>query len=119
MKRPISLWIISILGIITDIFSGAIICMGLIMPAQAFFWNQFIAITLLLLLLFIVSIIGLFKLKKWGRNIFVTLTLIMNLSMVVLLSRLNIFHILNTIFIFFILSFSIYFLHPSVRRLFK
>lgn len=117
MKRPISLWIFAIGAIITDLLSGAILFGMLIMPAQAFFWNQFVAGASLLLLLFVSSVIGLFKLKKWGRNIFVSLTLIIDCILIWFFAEISL--LLSIILITFILSFIVYFLHPSVRKLFK
>lgn len=125
MRRPISLWIFGIGGIITDLFSGAIFFMMFLMPAQAFFWNGFVSIILLLLLLLFISIIGLFRLKNWGKNIFVTITLIMNSLLIlfetylVLRTRsIDLLVVIDIILILFIISFIIYFSLPSTRKLF-
>jgi len=118
MKRPISLWIFGITGVVANISSGIIFFLMFYMSARAFFWSKFIIITLLLLLMLIITAIGLFSLKRWGRNIFSVFTIIINSSIIVLLSRLMVFPVINIVLIVFLICFVVYFLKPSTRRLF-
>lgn len=112
-------------GVITNIFSGVILFLMFYMYAQAFFWVQSLIIIWLLIFLLILSAIGLFKLKKWGRNIFIVFTIIMNSPMVLLFSKLllydksPLFFFIAASLITFIIFFISYFLKPSTRELFS
>lgn len=117
MRRPIGFWIFSILGIITNLIAGLILIMMFIMPAQAFFWAGFLIISIALLVTFIISFIGLVRLRKWGRNIFLIFTFIMNSCLIILFSNLGFFIWLP--FLVFLILFVIYFSFSSVRRLFN
>ena len=119
MKRPISLWIFGIGGVIINVFGGAILFLMLYMPLGAFFMVQFLTITALLILLLIASGIALFRLKKWGRNIIIVITIIMNLFIIILLTDLKIFPIVNISVIIFLICFIFYFLKSSTRELFN
>ena len=116
-KIPGTLWMFGILAIISDLFAGTILFMMLAMPAQAFScFTPFIGVTALLLLFLIISTVGVFKLKRWGRNIFVSLTLIMSCF----LFWFFLFNLLlNILLSIYIISFTFYFLNPSTRKMFK
>ncbi|MCG2714583.1 MAG: hypothetical protein L6308_07085 [Candidatus Omnitrophica bacterium] len=116
MKRPISLWVFGIGGVITNILGGIILFLMLYMPIGAFFMIQFLATTCLLILLLIISTIALFKLKKWGRNIFIVFTLILN---IILIWYLLYFSLLTIAVIIFLICFVVYFFKPSTRALFN
>lgn len=75
-------------------------------------------------ILFIYSIIGLFNLKRWGRNIFVVMTLLLSLGLLyVYLFELRWKYIKLEawliLFMAFIPTFLIYFSLPSTRALFS
>ena len=117
MKKPISLWIFGITGIICDLLSMAVFFMVFIMLAQYnSFFIPFITITILLLLLLIVSSIEMFKLKRGGKNIFIFLTLAMNIFLFIYLLA---FPVVNVCFAISLLVFIAYFLNPSIRKLFN
>jgi hypothetical protein len=125
MRIPIGFWIFAILGIISNFVSGALLYMMLMMPAFAFFPYPFIAAVLFLLTLFIISIIGLFKLKKWGRNIFVTITTLLNVIVVSIFTILSLgsksLYLLVpavALTVCFFVS-VLYFFRPSVKELFN
>ncbi len=127
MKRPIGLWIFWLLGMIINIILGFIFYPLLYMFTQLilFLWITYLIIVALFFPLLIIASIGLLKLRRWGRNIFITITLTMNLPTILLLTALSLksrlldFFILDIILIFFTILFSIYFFRPSVRSLFK
>ena len=127
LKRPIGLWIFWILGIVSNIFLGKTFYPVLYMFTQLslFLWIVFLLIAALFLPLLIISSIGLLRLKRWGRNIFFSITLIMNIPVIVLLtlvsftSKASDLFIQDVILLLFIVLFMVYFLHPSVRKLFK
>ena len=117
MRKPISLWIFGIGGIVYNLLSMVILFTALIMPAQYYsFFIPFVAITILLLLFLIASSIEMFKLKKGGKNIFVGITLLMSPFLILFFSVSPIIAILLVIFL---LVFVAYFLNPSIRRLFN
>jgi len=116
MKIPVSLWMFGIGGIIISIFAGMFLFLMLYMPVGAYFMVQFLIGTCLVVLLFIISTIALFELKKWGRNIFVVFTSISN---VFLIWYLLYFSFLSIFAIIFFLCFIAYFLKPSTRELFN
>ncbi|MFA6358366.1 MAG: hypothetical protein WCY09_06885 [Candidatus Omnitrophota bacterium] len=115
MKKPVSLWMFGIGGIITDILGGGLLFLMLYMPVGAYFMVQLLVVTCLLILLLVMSTVALFKLKKWGKNIFVVLTLILN---IVLIWGLLHFSLMSIFVIIFIFCFMVYFLKPEVRKLF-
>ena len=117
MKRPMGLLIFGIMAIVTNLVSIAVFFMMFIMPAQAFsYLIPLISTIVLFLLLLIISSIGMFQLRKWGYNIFVTVTLILHL---LLAFYLLVFPGVNIIIIIFLSCFMVYFLKPSTRKLFK
>ena len=120
MKRPISLWIFGIGGMITNIFSGIIFYLVFYLYTQLYLllWIIFPIIAGLFILSVVVSYIGMLRLKKWGRNIFVIITLIMNSLMILLLPRLE-FLLMRAILTVFTISFVFYFLKPSTREMFN
>lgn len=63
-----------------------------------------------------ITSIGFLKLKKRAKNTFFMITLIMSLSLIWYLSA---FSWSNIIVVIFLLFFIIYFLNPSVKRLFR
>ncbi|MFA5153637.1 MAG: hypothetical protein WC554_13840 [Clostridia bacterium] len=110
------LYLLSILGIIIDLVAAFILFMMFIMPAQAFFLSQFVIVCLFFIALFLSSLFGLFTFKKWGKNIFVVLTLVMSSLVWFLFFKLNIFVIVSVGFIIFSLIFILYFTHTSVNE---
>lgn len=118
MKRPIGLWVFWIIGLITDILGGILFYFILYIPLQRFLftWFLFLAIVILYLPFLIIVSIEFFRLKKWAKDIFFMVSIIMN---IVIVWYLSVFPLLNIISVIFLLSFIVYFLNPSVRRLFK
>jgi len=109
-------YLLAILGIIIDLLAAFILFMMFIMPAQAFFFNQFVVICLLFIALFLSSLFGLFTFKKWGRNIFLVLTSLLNIFLLWFFSPMP--YLFSIILFIFLFIFIIYFLLPTTRRLF-
>ncbi len=119
MKIPISLWLFGIVGVITNIISGVIFYPPFYIYTQLsfFVWVAFLVIAGLFIPFQIVLYIGILKLQKWARNIFVIITLVMN-SLLILLLLLGSFF-LAVIIIAFLVCFIMYFFEPSTRKLFN
>ena len=124
MKRPVSLLVFSLVAIALDFYSGY-----LIFPAFAMLTQYNLAMLLgdnyyyvfysilLLLSVFILIIIGsLLKLKRWGYNIFIIVTLIMVLF---LAFYLLVYPVISILVIIFLICFVVYFFKPSTRALFN
>lgn len=77
-KIPISLIIVSIVAILMDCYTGYAFFLMTVMSLGPDSPILYLSVCILILILFISSIIGVFKLKKWALNIFVTLTLVVN-----------------------------------------
>jgi hypothetical protein len=125
MERPISLGVFGAGGIITNVFLGVFFYPLLYMFTQfyLFTWIIFLILAVLFYPVLVVSFIAMLKLKKWGRNIFVTITLVVNCSVVLFLtimlpSSVD-FLSLDILLTVFIISFVVYFLKPSTRALFN
>lgn len=110
-------WLISVLGIITDLIAFAILFIMFIMPAQAFFLTQFVVICFFSVVLFLFSVFGLFSFKKYGRNIFLALTLLLNIFLLWFFSLIS--YLFSTILLVFSFLFIYYFVLPSTRSLFN
>ena len=127
MKRPLGLLVISFIGIAVDFCIGYFFFPVFLMLTQYYlamllgnsYYYVFYSILLSLLIFVFVVIYGLFKLKKWGRNIFIFVTVVMNFLVIFFFSRLAIFGIVITPVIIFLICFIIYFLKPSTRALFN
>ncbi len=124
-KIPIGLIILSIAAILMDCYVGyAFFLMLAMSPAVYLSPILFLAISLFLLLLFISSIIGLFRLKRWAYNTFVMLTLVFNsLSLLMdmeyfIRSGYITLQTPQVFLIAFIVIFLFYFLKPSTSSLF-
>jgi hypothetical protein len=116
MKNIAWFWLMSVLGIVIDLIAALIFFMIFIMLAQTFFLTEFIVICVFLVTLFIVSIFGLFNFKKWGRNIFLILTLLSNIFLLWLFYSRS--YLLNIILLAILFLFIYYFMLPSTRLLF-
>ena len=117
MKQPISLWILAIGALVTNLVSLTIFFLMFIMSAQAFsFFTLFIITVVISLLLIIASGIGILFFKKWGYYTFVVITLILNLF---LTFSLLVIPGINIMVMTFLACFIVYFLRPSTRRLFN
>lgn len=125
MRIPVGLWIFVVLGTITVLVAGAFLYMILFMPALARFPYEFISGVLLLLTLFIISIIGIFRLKKWALNMFLTINWLVNsltilfFTVMSLMWRSLTFIIPDIIIIIPFSLFLFYFSKSSVKELFN
>ena len=127
MKSLIGLWIFGIVGVIANVVFAVFFYPLLYMFTQfyLFTWIIFLILVALFFPVLIISFIAMLKLKKWGRNIFVTITLIINcltiLFLTVMLLTSGMTDFLNVVIILtvFIISFMVYFLKPSTRALFS
>jgi hypothetical protein len=82
------------------------------------YYYIFYGILLLCLISIITLIIYLLKLKRWAFNIFFIGTFIINLIMVILLSKNWFFSSANIFLVTFISFFTLYFLKSSTKKLF-
>ena len=127
MKSKMSLWIFGIGGVISNVVCAVFFYPLLYMFTQfyLFTWIMFLILAALFFPVLIILFIAVLKLKRWGRNIFITITLTMNcltilfLTMMQLTSGMTVFLIVDTILTVFIISFMVYFLKPSSRELFN
>jgi hypothetical protein len=126
IKIPIALIIISVIAIFIDCYAGYGLFLMTAMPI-----GHYLSPILLLFLVvsvpitFIASIIGLFRFKKWAYRTFFTLTLLLHSFLIYIdiydltikaIKRLEIQQIFPMVSLF---VFVVYFLLPSVRKLFK
>lgn len=123
-KIPIGLIILSILAILMDCYAGRGFFLMLAMPTAVYLSPiLFLAVSLFLLILFISSIIGLIRLKKWGYYIFFSLTFIFSFLLLLmdieyLVKKYITLGVPQIFLMVFFLTFTIYFLKPSTRKLF-
>ena len=130
MKKPIMLWMFGIIAMIFYLYSILLIlCFSF---AGAHF-AIYVPIALIVFILFVASIIGLFRLKRWGRNLFIAFTVIINYLLLYLsgtigsehksIIEISIGHFkFNTwdiVILFFSLALLTYLFSPSTRKLFK
>jgi len=126
MKRPISLWIFGIGGVVTNVIFAVFLYPLFYMFTQfyLFTWIVFLILAALFFPVLVISFIAMLMLRSWGRNIFVYMTLIINCFIIlfstvtILTSRTYDFLFLDIILIVFIIFFMIYFLKPSTKALF-
>lgn len=126
MKRPISLWIFGIGGVVTNVIFTVFLYPLFYMLTQfyLFTWIVFLILAALFFPVLVISFIAMLMLRSWGRNIFVYMTLIINCfiilfsTVMILTSRMDDFLFLDIILIVFIILFMIYFLKPSTKALF-
>jgi len=124
MKRPIGLWIFGIAAIAIDCFIVYLFFPVFAMLTQYHlamllgnnYYYVFYSILLLLSVFVLIVIGGLLRLKRWGYNLFIIITLILNLFSAFYLMALP---GANIIVIIFLSCFMVYFLKPSTRELFK
>ena len=124
MKMPVSLLVFSLIAIVLDFYSGYLIFPAFAMLTQynlaALLGNNcyyvFHNILLLLAVLILIIIGSLLKLKRWGYNIFIIVTLIMGLFLAFYLLA---FPIISILVIIFLICFVVYFFKPSTRALFN
>jgi len=119
MKRPISLWVFGVGAMVMNILSWMLLSLMFYMPARGSIWDKFLIISIFLFFLLLGVNIELFRLKRWARNMFVIVTLIVNSAVVALLTTFMVFPAMNIFLMVFILSFTVYFLKPSTRRMFS
>ena len=125
MKTPISLWVFGMVGIITNVFLAVSFYPLLYMFTQfyLFTWIIFLILAVLFYPVLVASLIAMLKLKKWGRNIFVTITIVVNcfvvLFLTIMLPGSVDFLNLDILLTVFVISFAVYFLKPSTRALFN
>lgn len=127
MKRPISLWVFGIGGVVTNAVFAVFLYPLFYMFTQfyLFTWIIFLILAALFFPVLIISFIAMLKLKRWGRNIFITMTLIINWSIIlfstvtILSSGITDFLNIGIILMVFIISFMVYFLKPSTKALFS
>ncbi len=115
--------LISLIAICVNCYAGYGLFLMTVMAYGADFPLLYFSTVVLTLVLFIASIIGLFYLKRWARNIFVSITLflswgLLDVYLFQLRSKYIKLGIWLVLFIVFIPVFVIYFLLPSTRRLF-
>ena len=117
MKAPISLWMFGIAGMIINVFAGAVSYPLFYMLTQLYFvlWVIFLFAVLLFIPFLIICCIGMLKLRRLGKNIFVAITFIMTIILIKFFSYVPLLSIALTIFL---ISSTIFFLQPSTRRLF-
>jgi hypothetical protein len=125
-KILIGLVIVSIIAILVDCYAGYGLFLMTAMPI-GFYLSPILLLFLVVLIpvIFIISIIGLFRFKKWAYRIFFIMTLLLHSFLI----HTDIYHLtirvikrleIQQIFpITFCLIFIIYFLLPATRRLFK
>lgn len=123
-KMPLSLIIISIVAILMDCYTGRVFFLMLAMPI-GFYLSPILLLAIVLFFpaIFISSIIGLFRLKRWGYYIFFTLTFIFSFLLLLrdieyLVKKYITLGIPQIFLMVFFLTFTIYFLKPSTRKLF-
>ena len=127
MKRPVSLLVFSLIAIAIDFCIGCFFFPVFAMLTQYNlamllgdnYYYVFYSILLLLSVFVFVVIYGLFNLKKWGRNIFIFITIIMNSLVILSFSKLAIFGTVTITLIIFLICFVVYFFKPSTRALFN
>jgi hypothetical protein len=125
MKTPISLWVFGMVGIITNVFLAVSFYPLLYMFTQfyLFTWIIFLILAVLFYPVLVASLIAMLKLRKWGRNIFVTITIVVNcfvvLFLTIMLPGSVDFLNLDILLTVFVISFAVYFLKPSTRALFN
>jgi hypothetical protein len=125
MKTPISLWVFGMVGIITNVFLAVSFYPLLYMFTQfyLFTWIIFLILAVLFYPVLVASLIAMLKLKKWGRNIFVNITIVVNcfvvLFLTIMLPGSVDFLNLDILLTVFVISFAVYFLKPSTRALFN
>ncbi|MFA5149451.1 MAG: hypothetical protein WC937_04370 [Candidatus Omnitrophota bacterium] len=126
MKRLVSLWVFGIGGVVTDAVFVVFFYPLFYILAQSylFTWIVFLTLVVLLFPVLIVSFVAMLRLKKWGRNIFISMTLIINFFVIlfttamILTSRTTNFLNIVIILVIFIILFIVYFLKPSTMALF-
>jgi len=125
LKMPIALTIISIIAILIDCYAGYALFLMTAMPIGHYLSPILLLFFVVLIpALFISSIVGLFKFRKWGYFIFFVLTIILNSFLTYMViydltkGYINI-RFPQIFLIVFFLVFIIYFLRPSIRRLFS
>ncbi len=125
-KIPIGLIILSIVAILMDCYAGYAFFIMLARHTAVYVSPiLFLATSLFLSVVFIIPIIGLFRLKRWAYNTFVMLTLIFN--SLLLLMDMEYFirkgyitlQAPQVFLIAFIVIFLFYFLKPSTSSLFE
>ncbi len=122
-KIPISLIMVTILAILMDCYAGRGLFLMTVMSIGPDYPLLYLCTIIILSVLFIASVTGLCKHKRWGYNIFVALTLVFNFPLVLMDIKYLIKGYINLgipqIFLMvFFLTFTIYFLKPSTRKLF-
>lgn len=126
-KTLIGLIIVSAIAILVDCYAGYALFLMTVMGLGVDFTIPYFSAVFLLPIIFIASIIGLFRFKKWAFRTFFALTLVLHCFLIYMdififglsigaIKRLEMQQIFPMISL---LIFLIYFLHPSVRRLFK
>ncbi|MFA5177930.1 MAG: hypothetical protein WC440_07310 [Candidatus Omnitrophota bacterium] len=127
MKRPVSLWMFGLGGIVADAVFAVFLYPLFYMFTQyyLFTWIVFLSLAALFFPVLVVSFTAMLRLKKWGRNIFISMTLAIN-CFVILFSAATILSSGTTdsfniviILAVFIISFIAYFLKSSTRALFN
>jgi hypothetical protein len=122
----IILVIISLITIIVDCYAGYVLFLMTAMPI-GFYLSPFLLLFIVVTIpiIFIASLVGLFKFRKWGYRIFFIITVFLHSFLVVI--YIDYLHLkaikpLELQYVFpmvYLLIFIIYFLLPPVRRLFK
>lgn len=122
IKIPIAFTVISLVAVVIDCFAGM-----LLIPVYSMFLgfylsgeNLYSARVLFILpsIIFIVSIVGLFTLTKWTRNIFVTITILLHCLLIVF-CLVQPFLLKAMVLVAFLIIFVNYFLKASTRKLFN
>jgi len=116
-KEKTIFFLITIIAIILNCFSGILIFPALAMNMQ-YYLHPIVAFPLLFLLpmAFIVSAIGVFQKRKWARNIFIVITSICSFLLAIVFL---VFPILDIFLIIFIIFFFYYYFKPSIWQEFK
>lgn len=124
VKIPIGFIILSIVAILMDCYAGRGFFLMTVMSMLVDNSLLYFGIVLTLLVFFIASIIGLFRLKKWGYYIFFALTFVVSFLLLLMdieyLVKKDITLEFPQVFLMvFFLTFVIYFIKSSTRKLFE
>ncbi|MDP3731728.1 MAG: hypothetical protein Q8R31_01680 [Candidatus Omnitrophota bacterium] len=123
-KIPIGLIMLTIVAVLMDCYAGR----GFFLMTAMSLWLDYSLLyfgtVITLLMLFFASIIGLCKLRKWGYYIFFILTFIFSFLLLLmdieyLVEKYIALELPQIFLIVFFLTFTIYFLKPSTRKLFE
>jgi len=126
-KIKVGLIIISLVAILIDCYAAYSLFLMTAMPLGHYI-SPFLVLLLVLTIpaIFIWSVVGLFKLRKWAYITFFSMTILFHLFLMYIdlyfMSKVEGGFHLETPKIFLVisfLSFSIFFLSPPVKRLFK